>query len=59
MLKYKLYQDNRDGSTTQGKWYARVAVDETIDLDGLAKHMRFHYKKYPIKNILFIFASES
>ena len=46
MLKYKLYQDNRDGSTTQGKWYARVAVDETIDLDGLAKHMAAHHSPY-------------
>ena len=46
MLKYKLYQDKRDGSTTQGKWYARVAVDETIDLDGLAKHMAAHHSPY-------------
>ena len=46
MLKYKLYQDNRDGSSTKGKWYARVAVDETIDLDGLAKHMAAHHSPY-------------
>ena len=46
MLKYKLYQDKRDGSTTQGKWYARVAVDETVDLDGLAKHMAAHHSPY-------------
>ena len=46
MLKYKLYQDNRDGSPNQGKWYARVAVDETIDLDGLAKHMAAHHSPY-------------
>ncbi len=46
MLKYKLYQDNREGSQNQGKWYARVAVDETIDLDGLAKHMAAHHSPY-------------
>ena len=46
MLKYKSYQDNREGSQNQGKWYARVAVDETIDLDGLAKHMAAHHSPY-------------
>ena len=46
MLKYKLYQDTRENSKTSGKWYARVAVDETIDLDGLAKHMAAHHSPY-------------
>ena len=46
MLKYKLYQDNREGSKTEGKWFARVAVNETIDLDGLAKHMAAHHSPY-------------
>lgn len=46
MLKYKLYQDNRDGSKTAGKWFARVAVSETIDLNGLAKHMADHNSPY-------------
>ena len=46
MLKYKLYQDKREGSKTNGKWYARVAVDETVDLDGLAKHMAAHHSPY-------------
>ena len=46
MLKYKLYQDNREGSKTEGKWFARVAVSETVDLDGLARHMADHHSPY-------------
>ncbi len=46
MLKYKLYQDTREGSKTEGKWFARVAVGETVDLDGLAKHMADHNSPY-------------
>ena len=46
MLKYKLYQDNRENARFPGTWYARVAVDETIDLDGLAKHMANHHSPY-------------
>ncbi len=45
MLKYKLYQEKRDNAF-KGKWYARVAVDETIDLNGLAKHMADHHSPY-------------
>ena len=45
MLKYKLYQEKRDNDF-KGKWYARVAVDETIDLNGLAKHMASHHSPY-------------
>lgn len=45
MIRYKKYQSNRKGSTN-GKWYARSAPTETIDLDGLAKHMAAHNTPY-------------
>jgi predicted histone-like DNA-binding protein len=42
MLRYKLYQDNREGSKTEGKWYAR-AVHELMEFDEFIKHMATHH----------------
>ncbi len=55
MLKYKLYQDNRSNSQFKGSWYARVNVNETKDIDGLAAHMAAHntpFSQGTIKGIL-------
>ncbi len=55
MLKYKLYQDNRSNSLFKGSWYARVDVNETKDIDGLAAHMAAHntpFSQGTIKGIL-------
>ncbi|MBR6937340.1 MAG: DNA-binding protein [Prevotella sp.] len=46
MLNYKLYQDNRKNNPNKGMWYARASVNETLDLDGLAKHMADHHSPY-------------
>lgn len=45
MIRYKKYQNKRRGDF-QGKWYARTAPTETIDLDGLSKHMAAHNTPY-------------
>ena len=28
-VKYKLYQNQREGSMTKGKWYARASYDDS------------------------------
>lgn len=45
MIRYKKYQSNRRGNT-KDKWYARAVASETIDIDGLAKHMASHNTPY-------------
>lgn len=53
---YKLYQNTRKGSTTEGKWYARTAVmGKTVSLEELAEHMAAHNTPYSegiIKGVL-------
>lgn len=53
---YKLYQNTRKGSTTEGKWYARAAVmGKTVSLEELAEHMAAHNTPYSegiIKGVL-------
>ena len=34
---YRLYQDNRENSKYQGKWYARAKMTERTDLTAMAK----------------------
>lgn len=45
MIRYKKYRCNRNGAT-KNMWYARVIASETVDLDGLAKHMAAHNTPY-------------
>ena len=45
MIRYKKYQ-SKAKNMTQNQWYARPAPTETIDLDGLAKHMAAHNTPY-------------
>ena len=45
MIRYRKYQSKTKGPTL-GKWYARTAPVETVDLDGLAKHMSQHNTPY-------------
>lgn len=44
MLFYKITQDKRSNGTNL--WYGKVVHTETIDLDGLAKHMSEHNSPY-------------
>ena len=39
-VRYKLYMNNRKNSPTKGKWYARAAVQNVVDLDALAKRIQ-------------------
>lgn len=42
MIRYKVRQDNREGSDTRGKWYAR-ATHETMEFDEFINHMATHH----------------
>ncbi len=46
MIRYKLYQNNNEGTATYGKWYARAVCEETIGLEQLAEHMSAHNTPY-------------
>lgn len=46
MIRYKLYQNKSEGSTTYGRWYARAVYDETVGLEKLAEHMAAHNTPY-------------
>lgn len=37
---YRLHQDNRENSTTKGKWLARTAMIDTVNLEALAEIMQ-------------------
>ena len=55
MISYNLRQIKNNKSTANKKWYAYPVIDETIDLDGLAKHMASHntpFSKGVMKGIL-------
>lgn len=45
MIRYKKYQCNRHDAFN-GKWYIRAVSDETVELEGLAKHMAAHNTPY-------------
>lgn len=46
MIKYRKYKNCIQGNASYGKWFARVAVSEMIDLDALAEHMSSHQTPY-------------
>ena len=46
MLKYRKYKASSNNELTDGKVYARAVVNQTIDLDGLARHMAKHGTPY-------------
>lgn len=56
MIRYTLYQNQSTmNEKAYGKYYPRVKVDETFDLDMLSDHMSSHntpYSKGCIKGIL-------
>lgn len=37
---YKLYQDNREGSKTNGKWFARTYMIDVVDLKMLSERIQ-------------------
>ena len=45
MIRYIKYQAKRTDKYN-GKWYLRAVSDETVDLEGLAKHMASHNSPY-------------
>lgn len=45
MIRYQKYQNKRDGNF-KNMWYVRAVSDETVDLEGLAKHMSAHNTPY-------------
>lgn len=46
MIKYILKQNNNEESKIYGKWFAYPVIEETLDLDALAKHMANHNTPY-------------
>ncbi len=46
MIRYKVYKNNNEKSSTAGKYYARSVCDETINTDQLAAHMASHSSPY-------------
>lgn len=42
MIKYVLKQNNNSASAAFGKWYAYPVVEETMNLEALARHMEEH-----------------
>ena len=55
MIIYKKYRLNSGLSNAKGKYYARPVVNETLDIEGLAKHMSDHNTPYSpgvIKGVL-------
>lgn len=54
MLKYTITKSDANNGT-KDKWYGRIVYDETIDMDGLAEHMRQHnipYTKGQLKGVM-------
>lgn len=54
MLKYTITKSVVNNGT-KDKWYGRIVYDETIDMDGLAEHMRQHnipYTKGQLKGVM-------
>lgn len=42
MIRYRLYQDKREGSETNGMWYAR-ATHELMEFDEFINHLASHH----------------
>ena len=42
MIKYQLKKNSIKGSPAYGKYYAYPVIEETIDLEGLSRHMEEH-----------------
>lgn len=42
MIRFVLKQLNNPGNSNDGKYYARPVIEETMDLNALAKHMAAH-----------------
>lgn len=42
MIRYKKYQVTGEDSPLKGLWYARPVIEETFDIEKLAKHMSNH-----------------
>lgn len=53
-VRYKLYQNTRKGSTTEGKWYARVAVQGVVGTEALTEIMQENctVKKSDVRAVL-------
>lgn len=45
MIHYKVKQNNREGSETKGKWYAR-ATHELMEFDEFIKHLANHHSPF-------------
>ena len=46
MLRYYKYQSNSGIESARGKWFLRIKYGETVELEGLAKHMSEHNTPY-------------
>ncbi len=45
MIHYKVKQNNREGSVTEGKWYAR-ATHELMEFDEFINHLANHHSPF-------------
>ena len=45
MIHYKVKQNNREGSETEGKWYAR-ATHELMEFDEFINHLATHHSPF-------------
>ena len=55
MIRYKKYQVTGENSPLKDLWYARPVIEETFDIEKLAKHMANHNSPYSsgvIKGVL-------
>ena len=50
MIRYKLYQDTREGSKTEGKWYAR-ATHELMEFEEFINHLANHHCAFSEANL--------
>ena len=53
MLKYIVYKSGVNNAT-KDKWYARIVHEETVDIEGLAEHMRRHNSPFSKGQLLAI-----
>lgn len=53
-VRYKLYQNTRNGSTTKGKWYARASVQGVVGTEELTEIMQENctVKKSDVRAVL-------
>ena len=55
MILYKKYQMKSGMNSSKGLWYARPVINETLDIEALARHMSDHNTPYSpgvIKGVL-------